>query len=173
MGRVRLLIPLSHLSPYVPLSQPFGQFPFMWSHGCPFRQFPQISIHLSPYVLSLHSLTQKRENIYLSFCTSKVFFSHKVYLNKYEWTGWMNELTFITFLPGVSQNTTQTGSLDYVTVPFLTVLRACLRTIFSIKPRCWTTCWKIIQLWILFTMYNDILHKTRPLVFFIQQMCQL
>lgn len=75
----RLNRPLSHLSPYVPLSQPFRQLPFMWWHCFPFRQFPHIIMHSLPYVLSLHSVPKTKVKTYTyNGCACTIVSSYEV-----------------------------------------------------------------------------------------------
>ena len=52
-----LRLPLSHLSPYTPTSQPFKQLPFTWLHCSPLLQLPQVWLQLRPYVNCSHSKT--------------------------------------------------------------------------------------------------------------------
>ena len=156
----RLNRPLSHLSPYVPLSQPFRQLPFMWWHCFPFRQFPHIIMHSLPYVLSLHSVPKKSQNVYIQWLCmyTRIFLWSKALLKKETYA---HKLTFITIVSRVSHNTTQTRPSNDVTMSLLTVLRTRYRTAFSIKPRSWTA-WKILFTWFFSTYYmHELWHKTQ------------
>ena len=134
--------PLSHLSPYVPLSQPFRQLPFMWWHCFPYRQFPHIKMHSSPYVLSLHSVPKKTHHFYIQWL--------RKHLRSFKWSKTLLKketdsyiLTFITIWSRVSHNTTQTRPSNDVTMSLLAVFRTRYRATLSIKTRNWTT-WKIL-----------------------------
>lgn len=76
------------MTPYTPLSHPFGQLPLTWLHCFLSLQCPHVVLHSNPYVLFTHSA------IYIKPMASHL----KIYINSADFTHWCNKYNARLFL---------------------------------------------------------------------------